>query len=73
MKEGKQALRFEEKLELLEQLTAKMEEGSLNLEELLSVYEQGTQLSKELKKDLDTAQAALMELKDGKLKPAAEA
>ena len=67
MKEGKQALRFEEKLELLEQLTAKMEEGSLNLEELLSVYEQGTQLSKELKKDLDTAQAALMELKDGKL------
>ncbi len=63
---------FEEKLEALEQLTLKMEEGSLSLEELLQTYEQGMKLADSLKKELEQAQGRLMELKDGALKPMGE-
>lgn len=73
MKKTEQTPRFEERLEELEKLTARMEEGQLGLEELLALYEKGTQLAQGLKKDLDSAQAGLMELKDSKLKPAGEA
>ena len=73
MKKTEQTPRFEERLEELEKLTARMEEGQLGLEELLALYEKGTQLAQGLKKDLDSSQAGLMELKDGKLKPAGEA
>ncbi len=70
---GKQTdLRFEEKMEALEKLTLQMEEGKLGLEELLQVYEQGILLANSLKKDLERAQARLMELKGGVLKPAEE-
>lgn len=69
MKNPKEAPRFEERLEALEQLTAKMEEGQLGLEEMLSLYERGLQLAKGLKADLETAQSSLMELKEGSLKP----
>ncbi len=70
MKKVQEELRFEEKLALLENLTEQMEAGKLGLEELLKLYEQGILLSDSLKKDLDKAQATLMELKDGKLSPA---
>jgi exodeoxyribonuclease VII small subunit len=64
--------RFEDKLSMLEQLTARMEEGELGLEEMLKLYEEGIRLSLSLKKELDSAQASLMELKDGQLKPLAQ-
>lgn len=63
---------FEEKLEALEQLAEKMEEGSLSLEELLKTYEQGMKLADGLKKDLEQAQGRLQELKAGALKPMEE-
>lgn len=69
MKKDQQTQRFEEKLELLEQLSIKMEEGELDLEELLALYEQGIALSESLKKDLSAAKARLQELKDGQLLP----
>jgi len=69
MKQENEPLRFEDRLEQLEQLTVKMEEGKLSLEELLKVYEQGIALSTGLKRDLDAAQATLTQLKDGQLKP----
>jgi len=42
------------------------------LEEMLKLYEEGVRLSSELKSELDSAQARLMELKDGQLKPLAQ-
>lgn len=68
-----QPARFEEKLAALEALVAGMEEGKLSLDELLAAYEQGVRLSDSLKKDLETAQAKLSELKQGALKPVGEA
>lgn len=64
---------FETKLEQLEKLTEQMEGGNLSLEDLLKVYEEGMQLSNSLQKDLDVAQARLLELKSGALLPAEEA
>lgn len=67
MAEKRKALRFEDRLEQLEKLTEKMEEGSLGLEELLDLYEKGVALSNGLQKELEQAQARLLELKAGKL------
>lgn len=69
MKKETPPLRFEERLESLEKLTALMEEGSLGLEEMLKLYEQGIRLAEGLKKDLEAARVSLMALKDGKLEP----
>lgn len=72
MKREKAEPTFEEKLEALEALTARMEDGKLGLEELLKLYEQGSQLAGSLKKDLDKAKASLVEIKDGAASPADE-
>ena len=72
MKKEQSRQRFEDKLSMLEQMTARMEEGELGLEEMLKLYEEGVRLSSELKSELDSAQARLMELKDGQLKPLAQ-
>ena len=60
--------RFEDRLAQLEALTGQMEEGKLGLEELLKLYEEGTRLSRSLQEELDRAQAALLDLKNGALK-----
>lgn len=60
---------FEQKLEMLETLVNKMGEGGLSLEELLKEYELGVKLSHELNADLEKAQAKLMTLQCGVLKP----
>lgn len=62
-------LGFEQKLEMLEALVNKMGEGGLSLEELLKEYEQGVKLSQELNVDLEKAQAKLLNLQGGVLKP----
>lgn len=72
MKKEQSRQRFEDKLSMLEQMTARTEEGELGLEEMLKLYEEGVRLSSELKSELDSAQARLMELKDGQLKPLAQ-
>ena len=47
----------------------KMGEGGLSLEELLKEYELGVKLSQELNVDLEMAQAKLLTLQGGVLKP----
>jgi exodeoxyribonuclease VII small subunit len=69
LKKEQETVGFEARLETLEQITEKMEEGKLDLAELMKLYEQGIKLSEGLKKDLELAQTTLTELKDGKLKP----
>ncbi len=69
MKKEQETVGFEARLETLEQITEKMEEGKLDLAELMKLYEQGIKLFEGLKKDLELAQTTLTELKDGKLKP----
>ena len=73
MNKSKEPVRFEEKLEALENLVSQMEEGKMSLDELLSTYERGVKLAEGLKQDLDRAQARLSELKQGTLKPLEEA
>ena len=41
IQEGKKGPSFEEKLETLEGLVARMEEGGLHLDELVRLYEEG--------------------------------
>ena len=57
---------FEERLEKLELLAEKMEQGSLPLEVLLRNYEEGLKLSQALEADLEQARARMMEVKSGK-------
>ncbi len=59
---------FEQKLEKLENLVNRMENGGMKLEELLKEYSEGIRLSKELAKELDTAQAGMQILSGGELK-----
>ena len=61
-----EAISFEERLEKLEALAEKMEQGSLPLEELLQDYEEGLRLSQALEAELEQARARMMEVKSGK-------
>ncbi len=54
---------FEQKLDQLEGLVKKMEEGGMQLEELMASYEQGIKLAQGLGSELDLAQAKLLKLK----------
>ena len=70
MSEEKTGIGFEQKLEMLESLVTRMEGGGMRLEDLLSEYALGMQLSKELTQELEAAQAKMLVLKNGSLKPA---
>ena len=65
---GKKAkdLSFEQRLEQLEALAGKLEEGELPLRELMQTYEEGMQLSRALEGELEAAQARMLEVKQGK-------
>lgn len=69
-KEQEKSPSFEAKLQTLESLVTRMEEGGLQLDELVRLYEEGMKLSEALKKDLEGAQARLAVLKAGKLQEA---
>ena len=56
---------FEEGLALLEELTEKIEQESLPLQEMLLVYEEGKKLSTQLRLELEKAQAQMQEIKLG--------
>ena len=64
---------FEKRLDQLEALVKQMEEGGLQLDELMAVYERGTQLSQALGRELEKAQTRLQQLKGGELLPMPEA
>lgn len=48
--------KFEERLERLEELAARIKEPDLPLEEAVAVFEEGVKLSKGLERDLDKVQ-----------------
>jgi exodeoxyribonuclease VII small subunit len=54
---------FEQKLDQLDGLVKKMEEGGMQLEELMASYERGIKLAQGLNRELDLAQARLLKLK----------
>ena len=63
---------FEQKLDLLEGLVKKMEEGGMHLEELMASYERGIKLAQGLNRELDLAQAKLLKLKGSLLEESVE-
>lgn len=63
---------FEQKLDLLEGLVKKMEEGGMQLEELMASYERGIKLAQSLNRELDLAQAKLLKLKGSLLEESVE-
>ena len=66
-------LTFEAKLDQLEALVKRMEEGGLQLDELMKVYEEGTTLSHALNRELEKAQTKMQQLKAGALVPMEDA
>lgn len=57
---------FEERLDALEELVKRMEEGGMTLADTLKAYESGVKLSESLKKDLMAAQERLIILRGDK-------
>ena len=57
---------FEETVQELEQIIARLEQGELNLDESLTLYEQGIALTRQRSQQLESAQLKLEELKAGK-------
>lgn len=70
---AKKQLTFEDKLLALENMVQKMESGNLSLEETLKCYEEGIQLSGELKASLSDAEKRMLELSGGELMPMEDA
>lgn len=56
--------KFEESLKELEAIVARMERGELPLEESLTLFERGMQLSKECRVSLETAELRVKHLLD---------
>ena len=69
MSEEKTGIGFEQKLEMLESLVSRMESGGMKLEDLLEEYALGMRLSRELTQELEAAQAKMLVLKNGIMKP----
>lgn len=63
---------FETALAQLEALVAKMENGSLALDQSLAAYEQGVELAKVCQRRLDQAEQQVKVLQDNLLKPLAD-
>ena len=65
--------RFEGSMKELETIVARMERGDLPLEESLSLFERGMQLTKECRTSLDRAELRVRNLLDAGTEPAAPA
>ena len=62
---------FEDSLRKLEEIVAQMERGDLPLEESVKLFEEGTRLSAECRKQLDEAEGKiemLVKQRDGSMK-----
>lgn len=64
-KQEKREPTFEEALQKLETVVARLEEGELSLEESLRLYEEGVALTRRCAGQLENAQLKLEELKAG--------
>ena len=63
---------FENKLDSLEKIVKKLEEGSLTLQETLALYEKGMKMSSELNDALNEAEKHMREISNGKILPPEE-
>lgn len=61
-------INYEKAVARLEEITDKLENGNLSLEEMMKLYEEGTVLAAECSKILDAAQLKITELSAGKAK-----
>ena len=59
-------INYEKAVARLEEITDKLENGNLPLEEMMKLYEEGTALASECSKLLDAAQLKITELSAGK-------
>lgn len=59
-------LNYEKAVERLEEITDRLENGNLPLEEMIKLYEEGTELAAKCAKVLDAAQLKITELTAGK-------
>jgi exodeoxyribonuclease VII small subunit len=63
--------RFEESLTKLEEIVAQLERGDLTLEDSVRLFEEGTRLSAECRKELEDAEGKvemLVKQRDGEMK-----
>ena len=67
MTQQPESMGFEQKVEALETLVQDMERGGMTLADMLTAYEKGVALVKELNGQLAQAQQRLQVLKDGAL------
>lgn len=61
-------INYEKSVARLEEITDKLENGNLPLEEMMKLYEEGIALAAKCAKVLDTAQLKITELSAGKAK-----
>ncbi len=61
-------MNYEKSVARLEEITDKLENGNLPLEEMMKLYEEGTALAAKCSKVLDAAQLKITELSAGKAK-----
>ena len=61
-------INYEKSVARLEEITDKLENGNLPLEDMMKLYEEGTALAAECSKMLDAAQLKITELSAGKAK-----
>lgn len=62
---------FEESLKKLESIVEQLEKGDLSLEDSIKLFEEGTELSAQCKKELETAEGKvqmLIKQRDGSMK-----
>ncbi len=59
-------INYEKAVARLEEITDKLENGNLPLEEMMKLYEEGTTLAAKCSKILDEAQLKITELSAGK-------
>ena len=64
---------FEDRLEQLETLVNRLEEGGHSLSAALKDYESGIRLARELNAELDAAEKKMLELKNGQPMPMEDA
>lgn len=65
-KEQKATPGFEEKLQIVQDMTAKIENGSLSLEDSVNAYETGMKILGELSAELEEINRRLTALQNGK-------
>lgn len=58
---------FEQSMEKLEQIVAKLEDGSIGLDESLALFEEGTKLAKECNDALNNAEQKIVTLNGEKV------